>query len=138
MTKLKELIATYPDILNSVVNPNGDGLRHGYLSLTVPDRVSREVQAMMEIRHRRATKLLSHLKEQGYEFKFVVSRQMTVAFRTDEPNEIPFTAKAGYAITSDSDFHDEEVGKAIAAARAVEEWDDMTNDLFWKLVLPGR
>lgn len=137
MIKLKELIAKYPGILDSVIDADGDEMRYGYLTLTVPNRVCREVEAMMEIRRGRALKLLDHLEEQGYEFKFVLSRQTTVAFRTDELNEIPFTAKAGYAVTSGNDFHDDEVGKAIAAARAVEAWDDKTNNLFWKLVCPG-
>lgn len=135
MIKLKELIAKYPDILDSGIDANE--MQNGYLTLAIPKRVCRKIEAMAEIRHGRALKLLDHLKEQGYEFKFVLSRQTTVAFRTDESNEIPFTAKAGYAVTSDNDFHDYEVGKAIAAARAIEVWDDKTNNLFWKLVCPG-
>ena len=134
MMNLRELVAKYPEVMSAEVSDFGNGR---WATISLGKKTIAKLNELRRIRRAHAQKLLKHLYDQGYRFRFSHGGAITTATRTDEQNELPFYSKTGCAIASKSDTRDAVVGEAIAAARSVEFWDGKTGFLFNKLVNPG-
>lgn len=131
--KLRELAAKYPEIMNTEINELG----RRYVSICLDGKTVAKLTDLRRIRRGRAEKLLKILHDRGYRFNFTSGGRIIVAHRCDEQNELSYFSKSGSSVAAFDDIYDETVGKAIAAARAVEEWDTEILYLFQQLVNPG-
>lgn len=131
---LRELVAKYPEVLSAEVSDFGNG---HWATLRLSEKTLSKLKELRRIRHVRAEKLLTILHDAGYRFSFTTGGRIVVANRIDEEAELSFFSKSGNSVASHEDTYDETVGMAIAAARAVEDWDSEIMYLFQKLVNPG-
>lgn len=131
---LRELVSKYPEVMSAEVQGFGNSR---WVDIKLGEKTYAKVKELQRIRHGRAEKLLKILHDKGYRFNFTSGGRIIVANRTDEQNELSYFSKTGSSIASCDDTYDELVGQAIAAARAVEDWDTEILYLFQKLVNPG-